>query len=401
MGSTSLTPQMITSRTMAVLSEKAKFVGSINRDYEDQFAKAPKIGDELDIRMPIDPQVVDGAEMPDDIPEYIDRKQKIRIDTRKHVPMEFDMQDLTLDIDSFTERFIEPAASKLAAKIEQDLIRRATIATANYVGTPGTPFNSLATALAARTKMTQNLAPNERRGILLNAGQSASMVDALKGLYNDTKRVGNQYEDGVMSRAGGFSWRESESIHTHLNGTVTAATLGGAVANGADLVALAGVTPATGTIKAGTVFTLPGVLAIHPETKAVRKDLQQFTVLEDVTAAGGTASVRIWPAINWDATKQWQNVAAAPAANAPLTFVAGASPGIETALAYVREAFSVAFVDLEMPDGVDFKSRISHDGIRLRLLRDYNIKSDKIATRLDVMYGFKAVRPEWACRIAG
>ena len=402
MGSTTLTPDMIIKRTMAIASEKAQFVKSINRDYEKEFGKTPKIGDSVRIRMPIDPQVISGRTMPAVIPQYTDREQRLTIDTRWLVPMDFDMADLKLDIDEFTERFIEPSASKVVAIVETDLIRKATIATANYVGTPGTPMNSLAIPLAARTKLNQFLAPKDRRAILLSSQQNAQMVDALKGLFNHQGRIGGQYEEGEMVKAIGFGWHESESIHTHVNGTATNGTVQTTVAtNGATTLALAGL-GATNTVRAGSVFTIAGVFALHPETKAVRPGvLQQFTVVSDATAAGGNATVTVFPAIYFSPTEQWQNVSKAPTAADVVTWAGAPGSTVEQALAYVKDAFSVAFVDLPKPGGVDFAASHSHDGISLRIVRDYDITEDRLVNRLDVMYGFKAVRPEWACRIAG
>ena len=409
MTSTTLTPDMISKRTMAVLSEKAQFVGSINRDYEKEFGKTPKIGDSFRIRMPIDPIVVEGKVMPDTIPEYVDRNQRITIDSRFHIPMDFDMADLKLDIDEFTERFIDPSASKMAARIEQDIIRRATLATANYVGTPGVPLNDLAVPLDARAKLAQNLIPDGvAPNILLSTRQSTRMVKALAGLFNDQGKIGNQYSDGRMVRAAGFGWRESESITTHTNGTATNGTVTANVAtNGATTIGMSGL-GANGTIKAGSVFVIGtsanGVFAIHPETKAVFDgELQQFVVTADVTAnsTGVAASVPIFPAIYFDPAAQWQNVSRAPAATNVVTWVGAPSSITQNALAYIKSAFSVAFVELPKPEGVHFASTVTHDGISLRVIRDYDPKHDRIISRMDVMYGFKAVRPEWACRIAG
>jgi hypothetical protein len=39
-------------------------------------------------------------------------------------------------------------------------------------------------------------------------------------------------------------------------------------------------------------------------------------------------------------------------------------------------------------------------GISIRLIRDYSIDSDSFPCRMDVLFGWKAVRPELATRIA-
>ena len=57
--------------------------------------------------------------------------------------------------------------------------------------------------------------------------------------------------------------------------------------------------------------------------------------------------------------------------------------------------------DLEMPEGVAFAGRENLDGLSIRLLRQYDINNDNIPCRLDILHGFQALRPEWACRVMG
>src|SRR5690606_1469096 len=132
----------------------------------------------------------------------------------------------------------------------------------------------------------QFLAPKDKRSQMVSSIQSAEIVEALKGLFNDQGEISRQYREGYMGRAAGADWFESESVHTHLNGdaTVTNAVDANVTVDGINEIALKGLGNAK-TVKAGTVFTIDGVFAVHPETKAVRNSvLQQFVVLEDVTA---------------------------------------------------------------------------------------------------------------------
>jgi hypothetical protein len=52
-----------------------------------------------------------------------------------------------------------------------------------------------------------------------------------------------------------------------------------------------------------------------------------------------------------------------------------------------------------MPKGVDFAHREVYDGISLRVVRNYDIVNDKFPCRIDVLFGYKTVRPAWACRV--
>jgi hypothetical protein len=62
-------------------------------------------------------------------------------------------------------------------------------------------------------------------------------------------------------------------------------------------------------------------------------------------------------------------------------------------LLYHKEAFAFATADLVMPKGVDFAAREVMDGISMRIVRQYDINSDKFPCRLDVLYGYKTHPP--------
>jgi hypothetical protein len=57
--------------------------------------------------------------------------------------------------------------------------------------------------------------------------------------------------------------------------------------------------------------------------------------------------------------------------------------------------------DLQLPGGVDRAARISSKrlGMSIRMVRAYDINNDAWPCRLDVLYGWKTVYPELACRI--
>jgi hypothetical protein len=308
---------------------------------------------------------------------------------------------MTMSLDDYSKRVLDPAMSALAAKVEADCIERATKKIFNQVGTAGTVPNTLVTYLEAREKLNQFLAPKDkRRNILIPSRFSTKIVDALKALAQDDGEIARQYREGEMSRAVGFTWAESESMYTHTNGTQTmTGTVKTTVASsGSSTLVVAGA-GATKTIKAGTVFTIAGVYAVHPETKAVRATLQQFVVTADVSSDGsGDATLTVSPAMHFSATGQ-QNISAAPTATAVTTFVGTPSQATEQGLAYHEDAFTFATADLELPKGGATASRAVYDGISMRIAHGFDITNDKHPTRVDILYGFDALRGSHACRI--
>lgn len=73
----------------------------------------------------------------------------------------------------------------------------------------------------------------------------------------------------------------------------------------------------------------------------------------------------------------------------------------DAALAFHKDAFTMVTADLELPKGVDMADRASHAGISIRFIRDYNINNNTRGCRLDILYGFKTLRPELAVKVYG
>jgi hypothetical protein len=94
-----------------------------------------------------------------------------------------------------------------------------------------------------------------------------------------------------------------------------------------------------------------------------------------------------------------QNVIAAPADNAAITFSGTASTASGLSLAYHPDAFTFATADLVMPGGVDMAARGVKDGISMRIVRQYDINNDVLPCRIDVLYGYAAIRPQLAVRV--
>jgi hypothetical protein len=160
-----------------------------------------------------------------------------------------------------------------------------------------------------------------------------------------------------------------------------------------------GWTASSAVLKQGDVFTIAGVFRVHPETKASTGVLQQFVATADKSADGtGNATLAISPAIVTSGATQ--NVSGSPADNAAITVVGTASTAHGISLGYHKDAFAFATADLVMPKGVDFSAREVFDGISMRIIRQYDINNDKFPCRLDVLYGYKTIRPQLAVRFA-
>lgn len=396
-----LTIDMVTRRALMILHEKLTFVRSVNRQYDSSFAQSgAKIGTTLRIRKPVQYLVTDGATM-SSTQDSVEQSTTLAVTSQKHVGIEFGSAEMTLSIDDYADRFLDPAMSALAAKVEADCIERATKATQHLVGTAGTVPNTLTTYLEAREKLNRALAPKDRnRHMLISSRFSTKIVDALKALAQDEGELARQYREGSMGRAVGFDWAESESMYTHTNGdgTVSCAVDATVSTDGTTSLALKGL-GASGTVTAGSIITITGRFDVHPETKQVRPSAKQFVVTGGGDADGtGDLTVTVSPPIYYAATGR-QNIASAPTADDVVTIFGTASTGYEQGLAYHRDAFTFATADLELPQGGAKGSRAVYDGISLRVVKGFDIEADSHPCRIDVLYGFAALRGEHACRI--
>lgn len=386
-----LTPQIITREALRVLHQKANFIGSINRQYDDRFAKSgAKIGSSLDIRLPNEYVVRTGSTMqPQDT---VEQKTQLNVTTQKGVDLSFTAVDLTMSLDDFSSRIIEPAVSVLAANIEADALSMANDVY-NVVNNIGSTLN-MRQMLLGKKRLTDSLAPSGTRNLLMNTQDTVDAIDNLKGLFQDSTQIAKQYREGVLGTTAGFGDIMENTI---LGGTVTgtAAAATGYTVSGAGQTGTAlAVTGGTATFKKGDVITL-GINRVHPETKADTGDLQTFVVTADF--AGGAGSLQIAPAIV--AAGGRKNVVASPATGAAVAKIGGASAVYRPSLAYHKDAFTFATADLVMPDGVDWKARETFDGISMRMVRQYNISDDTFPCRLDVLYGYKTLRAQLAARI--
>lgn len=394
MANTILTPTAVTREALRILHQKLRFVGSINRQYDDSFAKSgAKIGDSLKIRLPNQYTVRSGATL--SAQDTSETSTTLQVATQKGVDVNFTSAELTLSLDDFSKRILDPAMAVLAAAIEADALSMYN-QVYNFVGTPGTTPNALLTYLQARQKLVESLAPEGTWEMLVSPLANVTIVDALKGLFQSSQDIKDQYREGLMGIAAGFEWMESTLAPTHTNGTDVTITVNGVGQTGSTLN-IGSVTNGA-TIKAGTAFTLPGVNRVHPETKVDSGALQQFVVTADATMGGTTGSISISPPIT--VSGAGQTVTASPTDTNSLTILSGAaSTGYVQNLAYHKDAFAFATADLVMPKGVHFSAREAFDGISMRIVQMYDITNDKLPCRIDVLYGFKAIRPQLACRV--
>jgi len=398
MPNTILTPTAVTREALRVLHQKLNFITNINTQYDSQFAKSgAKIGSQLNIRLPNEYTVRSGATL--SAQDTVETSTALNVTTQKGVDLNFTSVDLTLSLDDFSKRIIQPAMSVLAATMEADALGM-TWDVYNNVFNIGAA-TTFAKVMGARKQLVDNLTPMDNNvTALLNTQDNVDLVDALKGLFQDSSAIKQQYKDGMMGRTAGFDFYENTLMPTKTSGTTisgtTAYTLTAIVSGGTAGNSLIPVSGATTTFVVGDIITVAGLNRCHPETKADTGVLQPFVVVS--AYAGGTGNIQVSPTI-WTSTGR-QNIFTQAAAGGALSKVTGGNANvIKPSLFFHRDAFVFATADLQMPQGVDWSAREQMDGLSIRMVRQYDITNDKFPCRLDVLYGFKTVRPQLAARL--
>lgn len=399
MANVNLTPDMITDKALEILHQKLNFVTNIITEYDDSFAKdGAKIGNTLRIRHPIQYSTGTGATMTTGTgADTLQTQTTLTINSQRHVPMRFTSEEMTLDIDRFAERHIEPAMAVLSAKIENDAF--SMVDQVGHLVSAGTKV-TWDEILDARVKLMDSLAPMNDRSAILDPQANADVVSDNKDLFHANNEISKQYKEGSMGRSAGFDFYENTLIGGHTSGAAAGSTNylvngTGQVGSHTNLVQSdMAVDTGTAAIAVGDVFTVADVNEVNPESKVSTGNLKQFTVVSGGT--GGT-TLTISPALI--ATGPYQNVDAAPADNAALTFAGTASTAYKQSLLFQKGFACFATADLVLPKGTDMASRRVYDGISMRLVRDYAIVKDQLLTRIDVLYGYKILRPDLATKI--
>jgi hypothetical protein len=392
---------MITRKALEILENNLVITRTVNRQYDDSFAvEGAKIGSTLRIRLPDRALVTDGAalQVQDDNEQFT----TLTVSSQKHIGVNFTSAELTMQLDDFAERVLKPRISQLASSIDAD-VANSYKSIFQSVGTPGTvPATSLV-LLQAQQKLNEAAAVMSPRYATVNPAANAGLVEGMKGLFNPTATISRQFKNGLMGE-GVLGYEEinmSQSIKQHTTGSraATGATVNGNVAEGASEIVLASAGSAT-TYNVGDVFTIADCFAVNPQTRESTGSLQQFVVTELATSAGGAVTLKVAPAL-YSPANALATVSTLTITGKAVTFLGAASTQYPQNLIYHKDAISFATADLLLPQGVDMASRQVHNGISLRVVRQYDINNDRLPCRIDVLYGFNTIRPPMAVRLWG
>ena len=355
----------------------------------------------------------------------------MEVATQDHVSWEFSTVDLTLTIEEYSERYIRPAAAKLANDVDADLcglykdVPNMVWESTGYV-TPAT-FMVMGKAMQ---KLDENAAPPDDRVIVFNPAAHWSFANALSN-WNFKEGGEQALRKGFLGRIANAEVFMDQNIKSHTVssalgtdtsehtsgllriGTTADSGAGGGLPTGAGAGAtqnlellVAGVPADSATaLNEGDVFEISGCFAVNPMSGESTGSLRQFVVTTniatatDVTSTDSVVMVEFSP--HMIHTGPYKTVDTIPQLTADVVVRGYTKKQYPQNLAFHRNAFALAMVPLHMPDGV-WGARITEDGFSIRIVKDYDIDADVETCRLDILYGVKSIYPEeLACRIYG
>lgn len=401
MANSTLTIDMITNKCLDILELTSPLIRNADKQYDDKFAvEGAKIGSSCRVRLPDRCLVTDGAELgvEDDEEQYT----TVSITDQTHVGLNFTAAELKLNIDDFAERKLKPRMSQLAATIESRIAQRVYPHLYQSVGTPGTTPATSLVMLQANQKLNEMNVMQDSRNLTVNPAANAALVEGMKGLFNPSGTISSQFKTGNMGEGilGFSSIDMGQGIATHTCGDWgTTITSTGTLSTQGQATLPISFTGSSKTWKRGDVFTIAGVYSVNPQTRESTGQLQDFVVTAD-TSGSSTATLAISPPI-YTKDHKFATVDSFPQATAVVTMKGTANGVYPQNLFYHKNCFTLTTADLIVPRGVDMASRKVYNGISMRIVKDYNINSDRYPCRVDVLYGIDVLRPELGGRMWG
>lgn len=408
-----LTHSMITREALRVLKNKIVFAKNVNRQYEPEFGKkGMKIGDTLNIRKPNRYITKDGPVFSGQ--DTVEESTPLTINHHKHIGMDFSERDMTLSMDDFSKRIIDPAVTQLANTVDLIGLQEMYKKVYSFQGAPSATLlpNDLNSFTYAMAKIASLGGNTDNLIAAVDPMTQASLVNGLKGLFQSSEQISDQYEKGTMGIAAGSTFKMTQNIPKHTIGALGGAgALNGATLEGATQVVTDGWSNGvTGLLKKGDIVSFAGVYSVNPQSYESTGLLAEFVVTADVNSDGsGNATIPLDRAIYASALTPKKNVTALPADGAAVTvFGDDADYAGVTApqnLVYHKDAFTLACVDFVQPEagsGVVMSRASDPDsGLSLTLTKGFDVYNFRQITRLDIMFGWACNYPEYACRVVG
>lgn len=415
MAAAAITPQWVVNEIAYQFLNRVVLARKANRSYDPQFkVKGAYVGASIQARLPQRPRAASGAAL--NKQPVIDQVTQISITDQTNIGIELSTYTLSLEKGQIMKNVIMPAANALVQDMESSGFNRLYKKIPNSTGTLGVSPTAGLTYSQAAARLNDMNGGNEDLIAVLSSDQSAVIADAQKAYFAPQGAITSSFTRGQFGgEAYGIKeFHRSPSVALHTSGGSTSATplvnvAGGVTTEGATSIVTDGWGSTNTTINEGDVFTFGGVYEINSATFRSTGRLRQFTATTTTTDSSGAVTLTFQPPMYASTSSPLQNVTGLPADNAVITYWAMSAGGTQAAtqsrqgLIFAEDSLVLAMADAEDVDApVCVFARDEEAGISLRLTKSYDISNDNNLARLDMFWGWSAIRPEWTClRVQG
>jgi hypothetical protein len=408
-----VTPQWVVNEIAYQFLNRCVLAKNANRSYDSQFrVKGAKVGATINARLPQRPRAASGAQL--NKQPVIDQVTPISITDQTNIGLELSSYTLTLEKSEIMRTCIIPAANALVQDMENKGFSRLYKKIPNSIGSVGVSPTAGLTYSQGNAKLVDMNGNNRDLVAILSSDQSAVIADAQKAYFAPTGAISSAFTKGQFGGPayGIEKWFSSPNVAVHTTGATTTATpivsASANVVEGATSLSSTGWGSGNTTIQEGDWFTMAGVYEINSATFTSTNRLRQFTVTQTTTDSSGTVTLNFYPPL-YAAATPLQNVTALPANSAVITYLGMSAGGSQTAttsrqgLIFAEDSLVLAMADAEDVDApVCVFARDEELGISMRLTKSFDISNDNNLARLDMFWGWNAIRPEWTClRVQG
>ena len=352
------------------LIENLVFPNLVYKDYSNDFVKGK--GAKIQVKKPVVLKAEDFNQATGTTPQdVVEDSVEVALDKFATVDVDFTSIQMVTNVDDLNRLFLEPAAVALAEKINADGLE--LYKDIPYcVGTAGTTPSTLDDIADARKMLNINKVPIAGRVAIWDPEADANFT-TIPAIVNAEKSGSTQaLREGSIGRVMGLDNYMAQGIKVHEAGSLSGVTGIKASAKtdaGLDTITLSKDT-LTGNVKKGDIINIAK---------------NNYVVTEDATASGNSITVKLYPALKADVnTSDTIKIECAHTAN----------------LAFNPNAFAFVTRPLAAPSGVEAYTT-SYNGITLRVVKGYDMKTKKEMLSMDVLYGYQTMYPELATRILG
>lgn len=392
-----INPNWVSMEILRLLLNQLVITEYFDNDWEGEFKKEFAPGSTVTVKFPQRFTVSNGMGYE---PQGINRiSTTVSLDQWMQVAFEWDDYERAVKVerseDQLRKNYWEPAAAALFQELDSRSAKFAYQNASNVVGVLGSSPTSVQTYYQARQRLMEKACPAGKRCMNISSEMMQQLGTNITTIFHPGDEITKSFKEGYIGKLGGFDFFESNSLYSHTAGTWAAAvTVSGANQQGTSLVITA---TAGDTFKTGDKFSVANVNAVNPMTRRVagKAQAQQFTITQDLTAAGGAGAdtINFLPPI-YGPGSQYQNVDALPADGAALTLWPGtSSPNGKVGtvgLALAKQAFGVVFGKLYLPKAVEERGQATDpdSGLSLRLVRAWDPVRSMNINRYDSLHGY-------------